>query len=126
MPRIFTYNEFSTGESSVQAYADKHSPVITCAPNAARNQKLKVNVRIGKTVAHPNTKEHYFNCIRLWNLETMLAEAHFSAGAFGSEPLQAEVDFYVVPKVSMRLTAQAYCTKHGLWESEEVFVKVTD
>ncbi|MDR1226205.1 MAG: class II SORL domain-containing protein [Prevotellaceae bacterium] len=32
--------------------------------------------------------------------------------------MQAGVDFYVVPKVSMQLVAMAYCTKHGLWQSE--------
>ncbi|MCK5907144.1 MAG: hypothetical protein KAG37_06100, partial [Flavobacteriales bacterium] len=28
-------------------------------------------------------------------------------------------------KKKMKLTAHAYCTKHGLWESEEVVVEVS-
>ncbi len=126
MPRSFSYNEFSTGSATVKAYADKHTPVITCAPTALRGKKHKVNVRVGVTLSHPNTKEHHFTHIQLWNLETMVAEAFFAQGTFGSSPMQVEVDFYIVPQVSMRLQALAYCTKHGLWKSEEVFVKVMD
>ncbi len=126
MPRIFCYNEFKDGNDEVKAYADKHSPVITCSPSAIRDAKLKVNVRIGRTVAHPNKTDHHFVYIQLWDLETLLAEAHFTSTTFGCSPVMVEVDFYVVPAVSMRLKALAYCNKHGLWESEEVFVKVAD
>ncbi len=126
MPRIFSYNQFKDGSSKVKAYADKHSPVITCNTSAIRHTKLKVNVRIGKATAHPNTADHRFEYIQLWDLETLLAEARLSAAAFGDSPIMVEVDFYVVPSVSMRLKALAYCNKHGLWESEEVFVNVTD
>lgn len=126
MPRIFCYNEFKDSNDEVKTYANKHSPVITCDTLAIRHKKLKVNIRVGKTVAHPNEVDHRFEYIQLWNLETLLAEAHLSAAAFGGSPIMVEVDFYVVPTVSMRLKALAYCNKHGLWESEEVFVKVAD
>lgn len=126
MPRMFSYSEFKGGNDDVKIYADKHSPVITCEPDALRDTKFKVNVRIGKTIAHPNKVDHHFEYIQLWDLETLLAEAHFSGTTFGSSPIMIEVDFYVVPSVSMRLKALAYCNKHGLWESEEVFVKVAD
>jgi Desulfoferrodoxin. len=42
----------------------------------------------------------------------------------GNTAGQPEVDFYVVPKVSMNLTAMSYCTKHGLWQSESKEVTV--
>ncbi|MDR0659984.1 MAG: hypothetical protein LBG19_04110 [Prevotellaceae bacterium] len=126
MPRIFSYNEFKDGIDEVKTYADKHSPVITCDDIAVRDSKFKVNVRIGKTIAHPNKADHRFEYVQLWDLETLLAEARFSAITFGRSPVMVEVDFYVVPLVSMRLKALAYCNKHGVWESEEVFVKVID
>jgi superoxide reductase len=59
-------------------------------------------------------------------LETLLAEVRLSSATFGSLPIMVEVDFYVVPSVSMRLKALAYCNKHGLWESDEVFVRVME
>lgn len=126
MPQIFSYNRFKNGNEKVRAYADKHSPVVICPHTAIRNEKFKVNVRIGRTVAHPNKVDHHFEYIQLWNLETLLAEARFSDTTFGGLLIMVEFDFYVVPLVSMKLKALAYCNKHGLWESEEIFIKVTD
>jgi superoxide reductase len=54
----------------------------------------------------------------------MLAEASFLAGNQGGTPSQVEVDFYVVPTKTMKLLALAYCTKHGLWQSDEKIVEV--
>lgn len=126
MPRIFSYDEFKNGNEEVKVYADKHSPVITCTNTAVRDTKLKVNVRVGRTVAHPNKTDHRFEYIQLWDLETLLVEVRFSNSAFGCSPIMVEADFYIVPSASMRLKALGYCNKHGLWESEEVYVKVTD
>ncbi|MDR0418619.1 MAG: class II SORL domain-containing protein [Prevotellaceae bacterium] len=126
MPLVIKPHDLSKENEKRRAYFDKHTPVITCKKKAKRKQKFKVNVRVGVNLAHPNTKEHYYTYIQLWNLETMLAQANFPMGTFGSEPMQAEVDFYIVPKLSQRLVAMAYCTKHGLWQSEEVFVQIED
>ncbi len=43
-----------------------------------------------------------------------------------NNPEHVEVDFYIVPKVSMNLSAMAVCTKHGLWQSESKEVKVIE
>lgn len=126
MPRIFSYSQLVSDNNEVNEYADKHSPVVTCAPSVAHGSMLKVNVRIGRTIAHPYAADHRFTYVQLWDLETLLAEAHFTLATYSSSPIMPEVDFYVRPKVSLRLKALAYCNKHGLWESEEVFVKVND
>jgi superoxide reductase len=55
-----------------------------------------------------------------------MAQATMNAGALGSAPSQLEVDFYVVPTRKMKMTAHAYCTKHGLWQSDEVIVEVSE
>jgi superoxide reductase len=126
MPRVILPHDLSAESEKRRVYFDKHTPVITCERLVKRHQKMRVNVRIGVTLAHPNTKEHYFSRVELWNFETLVASASFCAGAFGEAPMQAEVDFYLVPKVSMQLVAMAYCTKHGLWQSEEVSVKAVE
>ena len=64
------------------------------------------------------------NWVRAWNGENMLAESSFTAGALGGAPSQLEVDFHIVPTRKLKLTAMAFCTKHGLWQSDEVVVEV--
>jgi superoxide reductase len=54
----------------------------------------------------------------------MLAQATFIEGAMGNAPANLEVDFYIVPTKNMKLIAHAFCTKHGLWQSNEVAVEV--
>jgi superoxide reductase len=56
----------------------------------------------------------------------MLGQATFPPGALGNMPGHVEVDFHIVPLRKMKLTAMAYCTKHGLWQSDEVIVEVEE
>lgn len=126
MPRIFSFKEFMHGSEEVRKYADKHSPVIICASDTQRNEPFKVKVRIGTDVKHPNTPVHHFDYIQLWNLETLVGEVKLNHSEFGTDPLFIESEFTIIPKVSLRLTALAYCNKHGLWGSEEIFVQVKD
>lgn len=124
MPRLFSYEDFANSSQTVQAFANKHSPVITCDAQAQRNMPFNVKVRIGKTVKHPNSPEHHYQYIQLWSLETLIATVMLERTSFGDLPVHIEANFTFVPKVSLRLKALAYCNKHGLWQSEEVFVKV--
>jgi superoxide reductase len=124
MPRLFSYSNFSGGNETVRTYADKHSPVIICEKEARFDQPFTVKVRIGKSVKHPNTQDHHFQYIQLWNLETLVGELKLQRASYGDKPVHIEAHFTIIPKVSMRLKALAYCNKHGLWQSEEVFVKV--
>jgi superoxide reductase len=126
MPRIFSYKEFCNGSETVRKYADKHSPVIICRSDASRNEPFKIKVKIGSSVMHPNTDEHHFEYIQLWNLETLIGEARLDHKVYGNNPLFIEQEFTIIPKVSLRLTAMAYCNKHGLWSSGEIFVQVKD
>jgi superoxide reductase len=124
MPRLFSYEDFADGSEKVRNYADKHTPVIICKTDAERNKPFKVTVRIGTKVKHPNAPDHHYEYIQLWNLETLIGEVKLQRSNYGDNPVHIEQDFTVFPRVSMRLTALAYCNKHGLWRSEEVFVKV--
>jgi len=126
MPRLFTYNEFENGSEKVRQYADKHSPVIICERTAERNKPFRVKVKIGKSVKHPNAPDHHYEYVQLWNLETLVGEIKLQRSSFGDLPVHIEAEFTIIPKTSLRLTALAYCNKHGLWQSEELFVPVTE
>ncbi len=55
-----------------------------------------------------------------------MGEASFPAGLLGGQGAKGhlEVTFNVVPTGKLALTAMAYCTKHGIWESDPVAVTV--
>jgi superoxide reductase len=90
--------------------------------NRARNYAVKVRLR---RIPHPDEHDHFISMIQLWNRETLLAEARYTAGVYGNLPSHVEIDFYIVaPEVSMNLSAMSVCSKHGLWQSEDKPVKV--
>jgi superoxide reductase len=125
MPKIFSPADIQQLDKDIQKdYFDRHSPVIICADEVQENEKFPVKVRIGSTYAHPDDGDHYIGSVQLWNRETLLAEAKIYPGAMGNKPGNVEVDFFIVPKVSLNLVAMSYCTKHGLWQSYPKEVKV--
>ena len=107
-------------------YIDRHSAFIHCEKEAKKGEKFKVKVKVGNEYPHPDVPDHYIAWVQLWNGEKMLTQATFVEGALANEPNNVEVDFYIVPSKGMKLTAQAFCTKHGLWQSEEVVVNLVD
>jgi superoxide reductase len=127
MPLVFKPVDISQEEKECRKdYFDRHTPFIICERETKRNEKLKVKVTLGDEYVHPDDYDHYISTIQLWNRETLLAQVHFAPGAMGNMPGHVEVDFYVVPKMTMNLAAMAVCTKHGLWQSETVDVAVVD
>jgi len=107
-------------------YIDRHSAFVHCDTTAVKGEKFKVKVKVGEEYKHPDDFDHYISYVQLWDGEKMLAQAALSAGTMGSAPSQVEIDFYIVPLKSLKLIAQAYCTKHGLWQSNEVAVEVAE
>jgi superoxide reductase len=105
-------------------YIDRHSAFVHCENTATAGEKFKVKVKVGDEYKHPDDFDHYIAWVQLWDGERFLAEASFTAGAMGNAPANLEVDFYIVPTKNMKLMAHAYCTKHGLWQSDEVAVEV--
>jgi len=123
--KINKYEDISQIErESKKDYIDRHSAFIHCEKTAKAGEKFKVKVMVGDEYKHPDDFDHYIQYVQLWNREVMLAQANFSAGSQGNAASNLEVDFYIVPQKGMKLIAQAYCTKHGLWQSEEVEVTV--
>lgn len=123
--KINRYEDISQIEREAKRdYIDRHSAFIHCESKAQKGEKFKVKVKVGEAYLHPDDFDHYISWIQIWDGERMLAKSTFIAGALGGAPSQLEVDFYVVPTRTMKLTALAYCTKHGLWQSEEKVVEV--
>ena len=123
--KINRYEDISQIEREAKRdYIDRHSAFIHCESQAIKSEKFKVKIKIGDEYKHPDDFDHYISWVQLWDGERMLAEASFLAGAQGGAPSQVEVDFYIVPSKTMKLIALAYCTKHGLWQSEEKIVEV--
>jgi len=125
--KINRYVDISTLDKEAKKdYIDRHSAFVHCDSTAKKGEKFKVKVKVGDEYAHPDDFDHYIAYVQLWNGESMLATAHFTSGALGNAAGQVEVDFYIVPTKNLKLTAMAYCTKHGLWQSEEVAVEVSE
>ncbi len=116
---INKYVDISTLDKEAKKdYIDRHSAFLNCETEAEAGKKLKVNVRVGNEYMHPDDADHYIAYVQIWNGEKMLAQTNFIEGAMGNAPQNLEVDFYIVPTKDMKLTAYAFCTKHGLWESD--------
>lgn len=123
--KINRYEDISQIEREAKRdYIDRHSAFVSCDESAAKGEKFKVKVKVGDEYQHPDDFDHFISWVQLWDGEKMLAQANFSTGVLGNEAGQVEVDFYVVPSRKMKLTATAFCTKHGLWQSDEKIVEI--
>lgn len=127
MPKVNTYQDISQIDREAKRdFIDRHSPFIHVADTAKAGEVLTVTVKMGNEYVHPDDFDHFIQSIKLFNGETFLAEAGFVAGALGNKPGHAEVAFNIVPSKDLNLVALAYCTKHGLWQSDPAVVKVVE
>ena len=125
--KINRYVDISTIDREAKKdYIDRHSPFVHCAKSAKKGEKFTVKVKLGDEYVHPDDFDHYIAWVQLWNGEYMLAQANFTPGTLGNQPGHVEVDFNIVPQKNLKLTAMAFCTKHGLWQSDEAEVEVAE
>ena len=123
--KINKYEDISqTDKEAKKDFIDKHSAFVHCEKQAKAGEKFKVKVKVGDQIKHPDDPDHYIAWVQLWNGEKMLTQANFIEGALGNQPENLEVDFYIVPTKNLKLIAHAFCTKHGLWQSQEVSVTI--
>ena len=120
MLAISRYQDISEVEKEAKKdYIDRHSPFIYCDSVAKKGKVFSVTVKMGDEYAHPDDFDHYISSIALYNNNTLLAKAEFMAGALGGKKGHQTVTFNIIPTShKLKLTAQSYCTKHGIWESE--------
>jgi superoxide reductase len=107
-------------------YFDRHTPFVHCESTAKKGEKFKVKVKLGNEYKHPDDFDHYISTVQLWDNNRLLAKSDYFAGTLANEANHLEVDFYIVATKTLKLTATAYCTKHGLWHSEEIIVEITE
>ena len=109
---------------------EKHVPVITLPDAAKKDEPVKVNVSVGKEIAHPNTTEHHIEWIEVFFLPEGEKNPHtigrfeFSAhGAGTNGPNTSSI--YTQPEVVSILKtgkpgtvmATSFCNIHGLWSN---------
>jgi len=125
MPKLISPVDISLEEKECRKdYFDRHTPVIECPDTVREGEKFAVKVKVGQAYLHPDEADHHIGFIQLWNIETLVASVQIGHGFTGTVPGQVEIDFYLVARLSMKLTALSYCTKHGLWSSHPKSVKV--
>lgn len=127
MPVLNSYVNINEVEREAKKdYIDRHSPFVYCETSAAEGEKFPVKVVVGKEYTHPDDFEHYIAELKLFDGERQIAGSVHFAGENGGngEKGNLEVTFNVVPQKNMKLRALAYCTKHGIWQSDEVAVSV--
>jgi len=127
MPKINRYEDISQIDREAKKdYIDRHSPFVHCEDNAKAGESFTVTVKVGDEYEHPDDMDHYISSVALYNKDTKLAEATLFAGSLGGQGKKGNtnVSFNVVLEKNASLTAQSYCTKHGLWESDAVEVSV--
>ena len=128
MPKINKYVDIDTVEREAKKdLIDRHSPFIHCEDSAKAGEMFAITVKMGNEYTHPDDFDHFIANIALYNGETLLARADFVPGTLGNVKSHATVTFNIVPTTKkLKLTAQAYCTKHGIWESTEKVVEVAE
>lgn len=128
VPKINKYQNIDEVERETKKdYIDRHSPFVVCSETAKKGEKFAVTVRVGNEYTHPDDFDHYIANVSLFNGETLLARADFVAGTLGNDKSQVEVVFNIIPTTKkLNLVAHAYCTKHGIWESDAVKVAVEE
>lgn len=130
MPTINRYVDISTVEREAKKdYIDRHSPFIHTQSSAKAGAQFAVTIKMGNEFTHPDDFDHYIKSITLFNGEVQLASSDFVAGALGGQGCKGHqtVTFHIVATgTKMKLVAHAYCTKHGIWESDPVEVAVEE
>ena len=130
MPTINRYVDISTVDREAKKdYIDRHSPFIHCEGTAKAGEPFAVTVKMGNEYSHPDDFDHFIEGIQLYNGESLIAKADFVAGMLGGQGAKghATVTFNIVPSgKKLKLVAQSYCTKHGIWESTPVEVDVAE
>ncbi len=125
MPKINRYVDIDTVERETRKdYIDRHSPFIHCEESAKAGEKFPVTIKVGNEYTHPDDFDHFIANVSLFNGDTLLARADFVPGTLGNQKSQVEVTFNIIPTKKLKLVAQSYCTKHGIWESDPVTVEV--
>lgn len=109
---------------------EKHVPVVEAPEKVSSGEAFKVEVSIGKEIAHPNTAQHHIKWIKLLFVpeggKFIIELANLSFDVHGDSmdpekpgPAFCEPFASALVKLSSSgtLVVQSYCNLHGLWEN---------
>lgn len=93
-------------------FEKKHVPHIECARDGAL---VRVTVRVGHLVAHPNLPDHFIEWITVHADDAPIAR--FDLSAVATAP---EVTCALAVEPGTRIAAMESCNLHGLWHAEVI------
>ena len=109
---------------------EKHVPVIDAPDKINKGESLKVSVKVGKEIAHPNTAEHHIKSIEIYYLipeeKFPLQVARFEFNTHGESAQGPNTStIYSEPEVTASFKAgrsgtilvTSYCNIHGVWKN---------
>jgi superoxide reductase len=105
--------------------SEKHVPAITGPDSVKAGEWIKLNVRVGKEIAHPNTVEHHIRWIQVYytpdggKFTYDLGRATFNSHGEGPIVTGSNADFHFTASASGTINAVSHCNIHGLWESSK-------
>ncbi len=105
--------------------SEKHVPAITGPDSVKAGEWVKLNVRVGKEIAHPNTVEHHIRWIQVYytpeggKFTFDLGRATFNSHGEGPIVTGSNADFHFTASASGTINAVSHCNIHGLWESSK-------
>ena len=111
---------------------EKHVPVIDVPDEIGAGEICKINVSVGKEVAHPNKTEHHIRWIEVYfkvddaKFPVQLGRIEFcSHGESVEGPDKGGIYTHHCASICFKtekpgtIFAAAYCNIHGLWESSK-------
>ncbi len=112
--------------------SEKHVPVIEIKTKPEKGKPFKIEVSVGKEIAHPNSTAHHIVWIELYflpageKLPYQVGRVEFSAhgasveGADTSSVYTGPASYFSLQSDKEgTLLASSYCNIHGLWENKE-------
>lgn len=108
---------------------EKHVPSIDAPDSVKADSMVKVVVKVGKEIPHPNTVEHHISWIQVYftpeesNFTYDVGRFNFNSHGDGPVSTDSAAKFHFMTNKSGTLNAVSYCNIHGLWESSKA-VKV--
>ena len=79
--------------------------------------ELSVVVKVGETIFHPSTKEHYIENITLQGLTVDDKIVFVTRFELGKENTVPYVKTHIKKDVFKKIFAASLCNLHGLWEN---------
>jgi len=111
---------------------EKHVPVIESPDRVAKGKFFKINVTVGKEIAHPNTTSHHIRWITVYFLPGgekfpyQIGSFQFTSHGESTQGVDTS-SVYTNPEVAASfktdkpgtIFAASYCNIHGLWQNSK-------